>query len=961
MEFRILGPLEVVDGGVPVAVGGPKPRALLAALLLRPGSVLSTDRLVTAVWGAAPPRDAIGALRAYVSRLRTVMPGARLRWRAPGYLLDVAEGELDAAEFTRLLGLGREHAAAADYDRAVELLDAALALWRGDALVEFDAADIDADGHLGRLADLRLSAAAERAEAMLLTGRGREVVAELEVLTGLHPHREALFALLMRALYASGRQADALGVYRSLRQRLVDELGVEPSDATREVHRQMLEQDPALTPAGRAPAGNLPRRGAALVGREGAVAAVASALRAAPLVSLTGVGGVGKTRLAIEVAAGERDRFADGAWLCELAPLGDGGSVAHAVAAALRVQQRHGATIEQTVVDYLAHRSLLLVLDNCEHVLDAAARLAAGVVAHCPDVVVLATSREPLGVAAEQIWPVPPLPLPEATTLFVQRARATRPDFDPEREHAGAVAEICLRVDGLPLGIELAAARTRAMSAAEIASRLDDVNLLAHGPRTAQPRHQSLAAAIEWSYRLLEKPEQQLFARMSVFAGGADLAAVHAVCAEPGTTEIETLDLVAALVDKSMVGAAGDGGTTRYRVLETLRAYGRERLFAVESIARRHAEHFVALAEVAAHGVQGVDEQAWVAATLPDADNLRAALEFTYAERDVDLGLRLTVALPEVLQVRRGFETSTLTERILGLASPGHPLFAAAVGAVARGAWCVGDFVRANRLAAQAAGAVLGPGTARSGHPADVAADVALYRGDVDAAEAHYAEQVVRARREGDRIRLVWTLYYVAICHAVRRNPERGVAAARESLEVATATGNPTALSMARYALGLVLKKAEPDRALVLLDEAVALAASVHNFWWEGIALMEAAATRAVHGDAVEAAGALVAVLDVWDRVGDWTQQWLNLRYVVRLLVRLGAEQDAAVLHHCLLAAGKPSSLDPERAARLLDGPDGPRFAAGARRGAALGAAEAVTLARDSLSRLRSQGARGAL
>jgi predicted ATPase/DNA-binding SARP family transcriptional activator len=954
VEFRILGPLEVVDGGSAVPVGGPKPRALLAALLLRPGAVVSTDRLVTAVWGAAPPRDAIGALRAYVSRLRVALPGERLRWRAPGYVLDVAGDELDAATFGRLLGLARERAAVAAHAQAVDLFDAALALWRGDALIEFDAPDIDLDGHLARLADLRLAATQERAEAMLALGRGREIVAEMEGLVERHPEREALAALLMRALYASGRQADALAVYRALRRRLVDELGVEPSDATREVHRRMLEQDPALTPAAEAPAGNLPRRGAALVGRESAVAHVAHALRTAPLVSLTGVGGVGKTRLAVEVATRERPRFADGAWLCELAPLGDGGSVAHAVAAALRVQERHGATIGQTVVEYLAHRSLLLVLDNCEHVLDAAAGLAAGIVAHCPGVVVLATSREPLGVAGEQIWPVPPLPLPDATTLFVQRARATRPDFDPGREHAGAVAEICLRVDGLPLGIELAAARTRAMSAAEIASRLDDVNLLTHGPRTAQPRHQSLAAAIEWSYRLLEKPEQQLFARMSVFAGGADLAAVHAVCAEPGTTEIASLDLVAALVDKSMVevvGGAEQGGATRYRVLETLRAYGRDRLFAIEPVARRHAEHFTALAEVAARAVQGVDEKAWVAATLPDADNLRAALEFAYAERDVDLGLRLTVALPEVLQVRRGFETTALTEHILGLADPDHPLFAATVGAVARGAWCVGDFARADRLAARAAGAVLGPGTARSGHPADVAADVALYRGDVGVAETHYAEQVVRARRDGDRIRLVWALYYVAICHAVRRVPERGVAAARESLEVATATGNPTALSMARYALGLVLKKADPDRALDLLDEAARLGASVHNFWWEGIALMEAAATRAVHGDGVEAAGALVAVLDVWDRVGDWTQQWLNLRYVVRLLVRLGAEQDAAVLHHCLLAAGKPSSLDPQRAARLLDGPEGPRFTAAARSGAEMGSAAAVTLARDSLSR----------
>ncbi|MBA3905802.1 MAG: hypothetical protein H0X35_03835 [Pseudonocardiales bacterium] len=477
--------------------------------------------------------------------------------------------------------------------------------------------------------------------------------------------------------------------------------------------------------------------------------------------------------------------------------------------------------------------------------------------------------------------------------------------------------------------------------------------MLAHGPRTAQPRHQSLAAAIEWSYRLLGKPEQLLFARMSVFSGGADLAAVHAVCAEPGTTEAGSLDLVAALVDKSMVGAVGRDGATRYRVLETLRAHGRERLAEGDPIGRRHAEYFVGLAGAAARGVQGVDERKWVERTLPDADNLRAAFAFALAERDADLALRLVAALPEVLQFRRGYEDAEWAEQALELVDRSHPLFGAGGGAAARGAWCVGDFSKGLRLAARADGLVLGPGTARSGHPADVAADIALYQGNVGAAEKYYNAQVIRARRDGDRIRLVWTLYYVAICSAVRRVPERGVAAARESLEVATATGNPTALSMARYALGLVLKKAEPERALALLDEAATLAASVHNFWWESIALMEAAATRAVHGDAGEAAGALVTVLDHWDRVGDRTQQWLNLRYVVRLLVRLGAERDAATLHHCLLAAGKPSPLGPLAAARLLDGPDGPTLAAAARHGAELSAAGAVALARDSLSRSR--------
>ncbi len=932
MEFRILGPLEVVDRGKPVPVGGPKPRALLATLLLAGGGVVSTDRLVTAVWGANPPRDAVGALRAYVSRLRVLLPD-RLRWRAPGYLFIVADGELDAAEFRRLTELARERAAAGDHRAAADLLDTALGLWRGEALGEFDAVEIDVDGRLALLADLRLAAVEARAAALLALGRGRAVLAELEALVERHPGREALAALLMHALYADGRQADALAVYQALRRRLVDELGVEPSEATRALHRRVLEQDPTLAPGDRARPTNLPRRGTTLVGRDPAIGAVAAALRTAPLVTLVGVGGVGKTRLAVEVAGRELDRFVDGAWLAELAPLADGGSVAHAVAAALRVQQRHGATVEQTVVEYLAGRSLLLVLDNCEHVLDAAARLAQSIVAQCPGVVVLATSREPLGVDGEQVWPVPPLPLPDASTLFVLRARATRPDFATV---GSAVAEICRRVDGLPLGIELAAARTRAMSVTEIAARLDDGHLLARGARTAQPRHQSLAAAIDWSYRLLAPAEQRLFARMSVFAGGADLAAVHTVCGEPGTSTSTSLDHLAALVDKSMVVAVEQAGTTRYRMLETLRAYARERSAADEGIGRRHAVYFVGLAEAAARGVQGVDERAWIEATSPNMDNLRAAFEFLFAERDADLALRLVAALPELTHVRGMPEADEWAERALDLADRSHPLYAAAVGAAARGAWGVGDFARAVALADRAAGLVLGAGAARSGHPADVAADVALFRGDVAAAETHYAAELARARRDGDRIRLVWTLYYVAICHAVRRVPERGVPAAQEALAVARETGNPTALSMGHYALGLVLKKSDPEQALRLLDEAARLAAAVRNSWWEGIALMEAAATRAVHGDPAEAAAAHMAVLDQWDRVGDRTQQWLNLRYVVRLLVRLGADRDAAVLHHSLVAAGKPSPLK--------QAPSG---------GVALSAAEAVTLARESLSRYR--------
>ncbi len=283
---------------------------------------------------------------------------------------------------------------------------------------------------------------------------------------------------LMLAQYRSGRQADALDTYQQIRHRLVAELGADPSPPLRLVHQHILDGDAAQPaadsaggPAVRHPQavrqdGNLPRRATSFVGRDSEVARVVEATRDSPLVTLTGVGGVGKSRLALEAAARDQERFPDGVWLCELAPLDDSAAVSHAVAAALRLQQHHGLSIEQTVIEYLRGRELLLVLDNCEHVLDAAARLVDQVVRQCPKVVVLATSREALGLDGEQILPVPPLPVQDATALFADRAKAGRPDFRLDSEADGAVAEICRRLDGLPLAIELAAARMRVMNSA---------------------------------------------------------------------------------------------------------------------------------------------------------------------------------------------------------------------------------------------------------------------------------------------------------------------------------------------------------------------------------------------------------------------------------------------------------------------------------------------------------------
>lgn len=830
---------------------------------------------------------------------------------------------------------------------AAHLFDQALELWRGEAFGFLDTAWVN-DVRTTLSAE-HLSVELDRNDALLKIGHHAQLLVGLTESLGLNTLDERLAGQLMLAQYRSGRQADALETYRTMRERLVEELGVDPSPSLQTVHQQILGGDPAPTVAQPAasvrvvtrPSGGVPRRSTELIGRDHDVARVAAALSDGPLITLTGVGGVGKTRLALEVAERSQDRFEDGAWLCELAPLDDGTAVGQTVAATLRLQQQQGLGIEATVIDYLRSRELLLVVDNCEHVLDAVARMLDEVVRHCPRVSVLATSREALGIEGERILQVPPLTVEDATTLFADRARAGRPDFDLDQEPVGAVAEICRRLDGLPLAIELAAARMRMMSSLDVARRLDRLRLLSGGARGAHPRQQSVAATIEWSYQLLAAGEQALFERLSVFAGGFDLAAAHGVCAEDGTTEDDTLELLTGLVDKSMVTVRSGTDRTRYGVLETLRAYGRDRLrdnSVEDHYGMRHAVYFTDLAEQAADGMHGADEQAWVERMLPDYDNLRASFERAMADRHVDVALRLVTSLSELVHLRVGYESAGWAERVVDLATPDHPRFPAAVGLAARGAWNRGEFSRAQALAALAQGRVPGRGTGRVAYPADVLADVALYEGGARAALAHYEGEVTRARRDADPIRLVWALFYVALCHAALRNPDAGVPAADESMTVAETTRNPTALSMARYALGLVLKKSEPDRALALFDEAAALAASVQNFWWHGIALMEGAATRAVHSDPAIAARALVDVLDHWDRVGDWSQQWLNLRYVTRFLLRVDDEEDAAALHLALIAAGRSSPLAPGAVATKEVSQ-------------ALSAAGAVALARSALIR----------
>jgi DNA-binding SARP family transcriptional activator len=521
VEFRLLGEVAALENGQRLEIGHARQRCVLASLLVDVNRPVSVDQLIDRVWADEPPHRARNALAGYLSRLRQLVgdDGHVQISRGPaGYTLTADALSIDLHLFRHLAAEAR---ASADPDEATTLYRRAFELWRGEPFAVLDTPWVNEVRNA--LEAERLSMVLDRNDAALHAGRHTELLDELAAALQTHPLDERLAAQLMLAQYRSGRQADALDTYRQMRDRLIDELGIEPSAPLRGVHQQILESDraevvsaPSPTPPEDRPASkNLPRRTSRFIGREQEILAVNKALEQGPLVTLTGAGGVGKTTLALEVAERNQDRFTDGAWFCELAPLDDGAAVGHAVASVLLLHEKQGLGIEGTVIDFLRARELLLVVDNCEHVLDAAAQLVDRITRDCPRVSVLATSREALGTAGERIFPVPPLPDGDAAELFVERAKASRPDFCLDNEPVGAVAEICRRLDGIPLAIELAAARMRMMSSLDVARRLDRLRLLSGGARGAHPRQQSVAATIDWSYRLLAEDEQALFERLA--------------------------------------------------------------------------------------------------------------------------------------------------------------------------------------------------------------------------------------------------------------------------------------------------------------------------------------------------------------------------------------------------------------------------------------------------------------
>ncbi|WP_245936494.1 BTAD domain-containing putative transcriptional regulator [Streptomyces cahuitamycinicus] len=671
MHYRILGTTQALrsDGSV-VPVGGARLRALLTVLALRAGRTVPAGLLVDEVWGGQPPVDAPGALQALVGRLRRALGADAVASVEGGYRLTAAPDAVDLHRFERLAGEGLRALADGDPAKAAVVLDDALALWRGPALADLP----DRTAEAARRDTRRLDALRARHSAALALGHAAQSLPELTALCDSHPFDEPLQVLRLRALRDVGRAAEALEAYDDVRRSLADRLGADPGPELRALHAELLRLGDTTAPAPTEgapprPAGNLRARLTSFIGRETDIETIRGDLAQARLVTLLGPGGAGKTRLSQETAETVRESMPGGVWLAELAPVDDPDAVPEAVLTAVGARETvlYGAGAEgiraavadriddpvERLAEHCSRPRMLLILDNCEHVADAAARLTEELLARCPHLTVLATSREPLGVPGELLRPVEPLPEPVALRLLADRGAAARPGFRIE-DDPGACAEICRRLDGLPLAIELAAARLRMLTPRQIADRLDDrFRLLTSGSRTVLPRQQTLRAVVDWSWDLLDEEERDVLRRLSVFAGGCDLPAAEAVC---GPAALEALG---SLVDRSLVVAAPPGssadGEMRYRLLETVAEYAAERLDESgrrPEAERAHLAYFRELARVTDPLLRGPDQLEAIQRLEREYENLRTALRHAVALRDEQEALCLALSLVWYWQMR---------------------------------------------------------------------------------------------------------------------------------------------------------------------------------------------------------------------------------------------------------------------------------------------------------------------
>jgi predicted ATPase/DNA-binding SARP family transcriptional activator len=804
----------------PVELNAPKQRALLAVLLLAyRDDAVPAGRLVDELWGEDPPVTAGKALQVHLSRLRSALgPEQPIVTRPSGYAIAVEPEQLDLARFEALSALAR---AAGDAREAAGHWREALALFRGPPLADVPLLGPGA-AEASRLEELRLAALEERVDAELSLGEHGAVVGELQALVAEHPYRERLRAQLMLALYRSGRQAAALDAFREARRTLVDDLGIEPGRELQELERAVLAQDPALD----APAASVPRPPPAvaelphlptpagpLIGRDADVDA-AAALLADPgvrLITLTGPGGIGKTRLALELARREAARFADGPRFVPLAAIDEPARVMPEVARALGVP-------DEDVTGFVADRELLLVADNLEQVVDAGPDLG-GLLAASPRSKLVTTSRAPLRIRGEHELPVPPLGEAAASELFLARARALDPRLELSEADAECVERICARLDGLPLAIELAAARSKVLSPTAMLDRLEQrLDLLTAGPRDAPARQRTLRGAINWSYELLDEPTRAAFAALGVFVGGWTLEAAEFVVG------VDALDAIAELVDQSLVTRDGE----RFGMLGVIRAFALEQLVASgghDEIRRRHARYFAGLTEEAEGGIQGPAQAIWFARLDADAENLRAATAWAVDGGEADTALRLSGGLFRFWAAR-----GAITERREALAAAlasgdgsAEPrlnaLHAAGVMAAEAGAFTAAEshFTAALDLAREI-GAL-----ARVARLESNLGTLAMYAGDHDQAVRRYEAGAGISRDLGDPFGLSLVTQNLGIAYDGVGRRQRAIALLEESVALARRAEDPAHLASALRTLARMLMSEDADRgrAMDLIRESL--------------------------------------------------------------------------------------------------------------------------------------------
>jgi predicted ATPase/DNA-binding SARP family transcriptional activator len=933
--LRALGAVTVCVDGEPVPVGGEKPRRLLAALILHRGTVVSTGRLMDVVWGDDVPDTGLSTLQAYVSRLRRVLPpGARLVTEAPGYRLVVAATATDIDRFEAGLAAGRAALADAPAD-ALALLDAALAEWRGEPFAEF------ADEpwflpEVARLTELRLNTREERLTALLALGLDERAAGDAEALTVEHPWREQPWRAMLLALHRAGRQGDALRAARSYRTRLREDLGLDPSPEFVAMERAVAtDAEPSRR---RADPPRPPKFGPAastveLIGRDGDVALVEDLAGRRRLVTLVGPGGIGKTQLARRAARGIADRSGLALAVVELAPVRSESSVVAALATRLGVQTQQGRSVQESVLELLATGPLLLLLDNCEHVLDTVAAFVERLLGACPAVGVLATSREPLGLPQETVYQVPTLPVADAdadleavaaspaVALFLQRAAAANPHRPVDGATVAAAAQLCRRLDGVPLAIELAAARTRALSPGEITERLDDrFGLLAGSSRVADERHRSLRTLVDWSYQLLEPAARELFRRLSTFAGTFDLDAAERVCGYGDLPRSAVATVLASLVDKSMVQASA-GDRTTYRLLETLREYGAG-LAQPEAaeLARRHGGWVVQVCERGAVGLHGPDERRWLDTFERLFDDLRLAVRNALEAGEVGAALRIVVAAREYAFRRLRYELIGWAESALAATEPAdQPLAAAALGIVAYGRFVRGEVEAAIELAQRSLAVAARSGTNTLGMADRALGNACFFHGDMAGTLAAVARQLDDALASGDDARVAHAYYMASLGETRTGDTAAGTRFAEQAMDAARRSRNPTATAQACYALGIWSAATHRRRAREQLVHGEEVAREAGNRWFQLFARTETLWLRALDGESLPALAGYADVLVAWHRAGDWANQWLSLRHVFGICCQVGADELAMIIHGALEHAGAADAFpfEPTAAAEL--------------------------------------------